>query len=968
MRNAAGIGTLARACIGACLLALGAAAGAAAQNPTGSIRGTVSSGDGAALPAAAVVVARNTQTGFVQRAPVQPGGFYNLAGLAPGTWQVTVEGTGTATAGRTVQVLVGQVLTVDLRTGTQTVQLAGITAVGTRVEETQTSEVATNVTRQQIEALPQGDRNFLNFAQLANGVQLSLDEQRKTFRSGGQPAENVNVFIDGVSYKNDVLQGGVAGQDASRGNPFPQNAIAEFRVITENYKAEYQKASGGIITAVTRSGGNRWEGAGFAYGQPNSFVEQDFFANRACSQARENNLPCAAKPAYRRWQVGASAGGPIIRDRLHFFGAYEGNYQDRASRVSLGGAATPAITSQLGSYVGNFGQPFRSNLFFGKLSYQPTEGQTLELTANLRNEAEDRDFGSQRAFESATHLKNAVNTFGARHQLSRGSLLNQASASYQHYSWNPTPLNPGVVGQEIFGVLRFGGADTEQRFAQSRLSLRNDLTWTTSGFLGDHVIKGGANVDFLRYDVQKRLFGNPIFKFNPGDLNVPVEAQYGVGNPDLSTNNRQIGLYLQDDWAPTARLTANLGVRWDYESDMLNNSYVTPQALRDSLSPYIPARYFTDGSDRKPFYGAIQPRVGLSYDLSGDRRTVVFGGFGIFYDRNFYNSILDEKYRRQYAVRTFRFSANGQPRDGLPTIQWNPSYMSKAGLDQLIANGTAPAPEVFLLDNETKPPHSEQWSLGIRHNLASWLLSATYTGVRGHNFLSWIRGNRNVDPANPDASPATGSCCRSLGPYAAVFVSSDAKRTWYDALYLRAERPYTQRSRWGVTFAYTLAKATQNGRDLFSLDRPRIEDTGRYPSPGDQRHTLVATAIVGLPYDFRASTLVNLGSGGSFTIINATRGFGPNDIDFEGGYPDQQSFIFPDAFAYREVDLRLERNFGLPRGQRFGVVGEVFNLFNFDNFGCFNDFIPPEGNPNVGKPNCTVGNPRRFQLGITAGF
>jgi len=280
MRNAAGIGTLARACIGACLLALvGAATGAAAQNPTGSIRGTVSGAEGAAVPAAAVVVARNTQTGFVQRAPVQTGGFYNLAGLAPGTYQVTVDAAGAASAGRTVQVLVGQALTLDLRVGTPTVALAGITAVGQRVEETQTSEVATNVTRQQIEALPQGDRNFLNFAQLANGVQLSLDDQRKTFRSGGQPAENVNVFIDGVSYKNDILQGGVAGQDASRGNPFPQNAIAEFRVITENYKAEYQKASGGIITAVTRTGGNRWEGSGFAYGQPNSFVEQDFFAN-----------------------------------------------------------------------------------------------------------------------------------------------------------------------------------------------------------------------------------------------------------------------------------------------------------------------------------------------------------------------------------------------------------------------------------------------------------------------------------------------------------------------------------------------------------------------------------------------------------------------------------------------------------------------------------------------------------------
>jgi len=963
MRNSVGrtLGRV-RAWLGACLLVACWAASAAAQTTTGSIRGTVSAASDVSLEGA-TVEARNTETGLLRRAPVQQGGFYNVGGLPPGTYQVTVRAAGGQAQTRTVRVLVGQQLTVDLAVTVRTVALDAITAVGDRVYETQTSEVATNVTREQIDALPQGDRNFLNFAQLAPGIRLSNDEQRKTFSGGGLPADQVNLFIDGSSYKNDILQGGVAGQDASRGNPFPQNAIREFRVITENYKAEYQKASGPIITAVTRSGTNRWEGGGFVYGQPNDFVEQDFFAIQRCDQARENNQPCADKPEYQRYQVGFNLGGPIVRDRVHVFGAYEGNIQDRASNVALG---APAPRPDLAQYEGNFGVPFRSHLFFGKLSWQAAANQTLDLSVNLRNEDEERDFGGQRSFESAIRLKNSVNTVALRHELTSGPWLNQASVSFQRYAWNPTPLNPDLVGQEIFGVLRFGGADTEQNFTQDRIALRNDLTLSTSGFLGSHVLKAGASLDFLRYDVQKRLNGNPLFFFRPDSLNMPVSAVYGVGDPDLSANNRQLGLYLQDDWSPTERLLLNLGLRWDYETDMLNNDYVTPPGIADSLSAFLPSSYFTDGDDRPAFLGAVQPRLGFSYDVSGDRRTVFFGGFGLFYDRTTYNAILDEKYRRQYAVRTFRFSNDGNPRDGQPTIIWNPAYLSREGLDALIANGQAPRPEVFLLNNDLEPPYSTQWSLGVRQGLGDFQLSATYTGVRGHNLLTYIRGNRF--PANgQDTPPFEGNCCQNVASYSGVLVS-DTRRTWYDALYLRAERPYTQSAGWGATLSYTLARAEQNGRDLFSLDKVNADAYGRYASPGDQRHTIVASGIVGLPWDFRASTLISLGSGSAFTAVDATDGFGPDQIQFRAEYPEKQSFIFSDAFAYRMIDLRLERNFSLSGNRRVGVVGELFNAFNFDNFSCFRDFIPPEGNPEFGQPSCTTGNPRRFQLGLTAGF
>src|SRR2546422_8013926 len=130
---------------------------------------------------------------------------------------------------------------------------------------------------------------------------------------------------------HDALPICVAGQDASRGNPFPLNAIQEFRVITENYKAEYQKASSAIITATTKSGGIRWEGSAFFYEQGKGLIATD---SLPCTTGPTGCKP-VPKPEYSRYQAGLSIGGPIVQDRLFFFGSYERNYQDRASTVAF---------------------------------------------------------------------------------------------------------------------------------------------------------------------------------------------------------------------------------------------------------------------------------------------------------------------------------------------------------------------------------------------------------------------------------------------------------------------------------------------------------------------------------------------------------------------------------------------------------------------------------------------------------
>lgn len=963
--------------VGATLLAFGilsltAVPESVAQTTTGSIRGFVTDEAGNGL--AGVEVSARAPTTGVQRSTItESNGFYSLPGLQPGRYEFSVRRIGMRTQVRQLDVSVGQVLTLNVQLSEAPIEVEELTVVAEPLYETRTSEVATNVSPSQVENLPQVSRNFLDLAALAPGVRTQgtrLDDTRRTFAAGAQPAEQVNVFVDGASYKNDVLQGGVAGQDASRGNPFPLNAVQEFRVITSNYKAEYQKASSAIITATTKSGTNAWHGSALFHGMGKDFIALDDFAKR-------NNVP---KPDFERYLIGTSVGGPLIQDRLHLFASYEGNYQDRASTVTFGTVTTPPDTVDFSPFEGTFVSPFRSTLFFGKLSYQATPNQTLELSFNSRSESDIRGFGGGTSRQAAEDVQNWVYTGILKHSLFGQSWFNEATVSFQRYRWNPVPLSDNLVGRDYVGIGRIGGRDTRQDFTQDRISFRNDFTFSGFEWSGQHVIKVGTNLDLLNYDVSKEFTGNPVFRYvqdtvGPGpddDLtyDFPAEARYGTGNPDLSANNAQVGIYVQDDWTPTDRLTLNIGLRWDYESDMLNNDHVTPQAVRDSLRlPIfedsvlfpIPDRYFTDGDDRPPFLGAFQPRLGFSYALDEGGTTFLFGGFGIFYDRHFYNAALDEKFRRQWKVLLFRFSPDGQPRDGFQTIQWDDQYLSAEGLDQLIASGAAPTPEVFLIDNDTRPPRSNHFSLGVRHLWKGMLFSANYTGIRSNNGLTYIFGNRRPD----------GTCCYQIpgGSFTNVLLSSDELKTWYDALFFQIEKTYRAEGpwSWGAGFAYTLSWADKIGGDLFSLDFPFVSDYPRHPTSTDERHRVVVNGILEFPYAFRLSGLLTLGSGVPYNIADASQGFGPNEFVFRRneGRPDTFFFIIPDAWAFRNLDLRLRKSFPVVQGTRLSVVAELFNVFDYQNFGCHDSFIPPEPevNENFGTPSCVISDGRRLQLG-----
>jgi hypothetical protein len=947
---------------------LGAAESLPAQTTTGSIRGYITAENGVVV-VGADVRARNAATGVERMATTNARGFYVLSGLVPGQYALAVRHIGHKPVGRTVQVQIGQDLTLNFGLETSAVQLEELTVSAAPAVETRSTEVATNVTPAQVEALPKSDRNFLALAVLAPGVRLTGDrigDTRKTISAGAQAAEQINVFIDGASYKNDILKGGVAGQDASRGNPFALNAVQEFRVITQNYKAEYQKASSAIITATTKSGSNTWTGNAFVAYQSKSLVTLDTFQ----VADKEANPATFRKPDYRRELFGISAGGPVIKNKLFFFGSYEGNLQSRSNRVSIvPPTGSPALdTINFAQYNGDFDSPFRSHLLFGKLSYAMSPNSSMELSLNARNENDVRDFGGLTAATVATHFNNAVTTGLLKHNYFKGSWLNEAMVSYQRYHYNPVAENQDQVNR-FFGFgccAEIGGNRTNQDFTQKRLSLRNDLTYSGLQAGGAHVIKGGVNVDFSKYDIIKQNQENPRFTYEPWfhDFEFPQKVEFQTGDPNYQTSNTQLGLYLQDDWSPSERLTLYLGARWDYESGAVNKDYVTPQDVVDSLTKYQdrlfrdldPERYFTDGTRRSAYMGAIQPRVGFSYGLTRDNRTTVFGSVGIFYDRTLFDLASEEQFALRHPSYRIEFYPTGGPAEP-GKAEWNNSYLtSRDAVKALIANQAFNTREIKLLPNDLEPPKSTQFSAGIRQLLGDVAVELAYNGVRSNNTFTFYWANENF--VCPERSFGVPNCFvhNTIPGFANVLFADNTGKTWYDAATLKVDRGYRQGEKfgWGGGIAYTLAKRQTEGfNDDFSFPSP-VD----YPKQvrNDERHRLVANWIIGMP------ALLDLQFSGVATVASGT------NLDTGDRFGGTGNPLTPGGFdtpTYKMLDLRLRKDFLFGRS-RFGLTVDGFNVLNTQNLGCYN--LGNVNDANFGKAGCTISDPRRVQFGLEVGF
>ncbi len=914
---------------------------ASAQTSTAILRGHITAPQGQ-MPTE--VVATNTASGFVSKTKVGADGDYILAGLSPGNYNIVASSNGSK-ASQNVTVQVGQSVNLNLDVvagGPSTVDatdLQGVTVSTTAPIETRTSEVASNITQEQIQQLPQNERNFLDFAKLVPGITVSRDPNQKTFSAGGQSAENVNVFIDGASQKNNVLKGGITGQDSTRGNPFLQEAVAEYRVLTNNYKAEYEQAGTAIITAVTKSGGNEFHGSVYEYYQNESMISQNSFD-------KKNHVD---KPDYKREQRGFSLGGPIIKDVAHFFISYEEREDTANETVQIN-------DPRFAEYNGTFPAPFTEKAFFGKLSWQPNHDNNVDVSVTTRRDSEELGFGGNTAYSARTIRKNDVDDVLLKWQSRGDNFINDLLLDASNSSWRPTSADSSSV-RSIYepGVAVIGSGGDLQDKGQNQRTIRNDFTWFG---VPDHTIKAGIKYASYNITLEQNSATVPTYYYNedpayPGGFDSPYKAVYSPSGADANLHTNQLGLYVQDDWDITARLQLNLGLRWDYETNALNNDYVTPDEQIPTLEYLGLHDYISTGDNRDGYKGAIQPRVGFSLDVSpdADQSTTIFGGAGRYYDRTPFDWIGQEDLHSQVPNYTFQFSPDGSTPG---TIAWDPSYLTAAGLDGLLASGQEGfTSEIYAIDNNTKPPHTDQFSLGVRQVLGEWNASLTFARVLGYDQFTWV-WNRKVEPGFSTDVPE-GS------PYGNVLHNTD-KKTQSSSVMVSIDKPYTAASGWGVGLAYTYQDARQQGNDNYSLD---YVDPAGYPDGYvGEKHHLVLNGIVHGPWGTRLTGIFTYGSGLPYDYFANVPGCDYNCIYHHNGKYGSK---------YVNLDLSIAKEFRFGESQALELRLDVMNVFNRDvDTGYINNqynWGTTDPNPDFGKvtsadPNQT----RRFQVGARYTF
>ncbi|MFL6720492.1 MAG: TonB-dependent receptor domain-containing protein [Sphingomonas sp.] len=962
---------------------------ALAQLTTATINGHVT--NKAVAAPGTVVTARSIETGASAHAVAGPDGGYVLTGLRPGTYDISFGGPAGATITRRVIIQVGQSASLDVDVAAPETGAAeateptrtgsNIVVTGRRLVETRTSEVATNITRDQIENLPQSNRNFLNFAALAPGIRMVQDPngRRQTFAGGGVGTDpngestggpQVNVFIDGVSLRSNVNQGGIVGQDVSAGNPFSQLAVREFRVLTSNFKAEYEDAGTAIITAVTKSGTNEFHGEAFGLYSDQRLIARDYF------QVKNNQ----SKVPLKRYQYGAALGGPIIRNKLFFFANYEANIKDRNVAVTPGpipDAQGPLIPFNPQSFAGVFVSPFREHLGFGKLTFLPTDNQVIELTGSIRKETDLRDFGGTDARERGTKVNNDVYAAKLSYTYNGRDFLNEATVDYLDSDLKFGGDAGTGFGLIYGGVISTGANPGFQRTEQKGLTFRDDASFTNIHWNGDHLIKIGGKLSFQNYHIVEANNANPqfFFTFDPNrnlNFGIPEVVNFGGGNPDLKSKTTQFGLFVQDDWSVNPHLNINAGVRWDVDTNFRNRGFVTPakavaalQAL--AANPLTQPTFFnvndyiSTGHNRKIDYGNIAPRIGFSYDLNADQRTVFFGGYGRYYDRALFRNAAEESLFTQFQFGQLHFSANGLPLNGQQTVAWNPNFLTESGFAALLAslanNPLAPGTnELRVIRNDLKTPYTDQFSIGIRQRLGIFRASVTFNHTVGKDQIAYAPLNKGPQIAS-NGFFITIPLINGYGNAVAAF---NTRETRFNAIYATLDKPYTKESGWGGGIAYTgvlSSKERGNGAGGgFNFDYPNIAAQPFVPNGGNEKHHLVVNGIADLPLDFRASGLVTYGSGAPYLVIDANQGFQPGRLRI--GYFNHLPYFL-------QVDLRLQKIFRLGGDREFSLSAEVFNLFNRANFGSASSCCTGTG---IGQLTGLSGPPRTFQLGASVRF
>ncbi len=738
---------------------------ALAQVTTADITGRVLDPNGAAVPNASVSV-RNTGTSQTRTAQTNEEGDYTITQLPPGTYEVSVEAQSFSKAiVKELEMNIGskQTLNFDLKPGqlTETIEVSADAAL----VETTRSDIGGVVTPVEVQNLPLLNRTFASLSVIMPEARPVGNFDPTKTRVGnvafnGGDGRQVDVNVDGGDNKDNVV--------GSLLQNFSYESIQEFQVLQHRWTAESGRAVGGVVNVVTKSGTNNLHGSFFANFRDEALRKFDFF-----DKQRKAANPAYEKPPFSRQEIGGSIGGPIISDKLFYFFALE-RFRERQSVPVRADALTQIPLIPNSNSVSEIPTPYDDTLLTAKLDHRLTENQSMFYRFAYQKNNSPNDQVTNPATTDLTGgnvTDNKLNSFVVNHTYTLSpTKLNQFTFHYQDFknsilgvTEEPRITFPG--GIEIGANVNVPQATEERKY-----QFRDDFSLQH----GSHSLKFGTNYIYTQLG-GFFFFGSRGYTINFFDLPSVIATntarypqgfatpgavqniQFAAGEASHDQNLHQLAFYVQDDYKVTPRLTLNLGLRWDANignlPDQTNNR--TIRVLQQVNHPL--ARAITSDPEKlsrsTPSWVEFQPRVGFAFDPTGAGRTVIRGGYGIFYDQLFQNLTLFGKSQSDpeiyQTVLNLTNSAVGVGQ--LPTFRYGvdplPTPPAGFSISDLAVGGFG-----RITDPDASEPYVQKFSIGFQTTLGrDFTLSSDYVHTLGTH-----------EPRVQVINPRIESICNSL--------------------------------------------------------------------------------------------------------------------------------------------------------------------------------------------------------------
>lgn len=754
-----------------------------AQLTTGTILGVIADDSGAALPGATVIVL-NVETGLSRTVFTNERGRYEAPNLPVGMYEVsgTLAGFGTAVR-RGIDLTVGRNAVVDLVVPLATVQQEVVVTADTVLVETTSATVSNLISSKSVQELPLVNRDLTQLAFLQPGVIKSpagggvfagLGE--KFTVAGARGTQNL-YLLDGVS--NSDLSGNPQGVSGSYSGA---ETVQEIQIVTNNYSAEYRSAAGGIVSAITKSGTNALHGSLFEFFRNDALDAPNYFD-------KQFNNP---KPDFNRNQFGGSVGGPIMHNRLFFFGSYEGLREDRNA---TGSTILPSVAVRQGRFANGRVVPVHpvSAKILG-LYPVPGEGNTIVenfgdtvLVASTQSRITNSDFTVAKLDYQMNNanLLSGTYSFDKGDQQERGILAELGSTGASSRKHVTSVKWTAVLSSASLNEFHFGNSDSKPSeavfsdfdFAGAGLVFRPERTlmgeiqvpefesvgFSDSGVAygqrsytlkdgyslakANHSFRLGGEWTYYQYNVNScsgacngDFFFANIEQFLRG---VPRRVEVMLPGGDVverDLRQHMLGVYLQDNWRPASTFTLNLGLRYEFAS--------VPREVENrvgNLVNFFDPEVTVGTLFKNPTKKSFSPRVGFVW-APEDGKSSVRGGFGIFYDHPMLFNIrtsLNEMPPFRLVGRIDQADANRLGQE----IDFPNAFFTQVAL----ARGR---PNVRTFEYEPDQTHLYRWNLTLQRQFwNNWLASADYTGSRGANLWQQSLANINKWEGWPNQPP-----------------------------------------------------------------------------------------------------------------------------------------------------------------------------------------------------------------------